>query len=72
MKNKPLDIASFLELVIEALEVAGVDYLYTKPPDHEVYSSKFLKVVRVCEVPSSNLGTTKARRLFASDNCPGL
>jgi len=27
MKNKPLDIASFLKLVTEALEAAGVDYL---------------------------------------------
>ena len=27
MKNKPLDIAGFLKLVIEALEVAGVEYL---------------------------------------------
>lgn len=27
MKNKPLDIASFLKLVIEALEEAGVEYL---------------------------------------------
>lgn len=27
MKNKPLDIASFLKLVIEALEAARVDYL---------------------------------------------
>ena len=27
MKNKPLDIAGFLKLVIEALEAAGVEYL---------------------------------------------
>ena len=27
MKNKPLDLASFLKLVIEALEAAGVEYL---------------------------------------------
>ena len=27
MKNKPLDIVSFLKLVIDALEAAGVDYL---------------------------------------------
>ena len=27
MKNKPLDIAGFLKLVIEALDAAGVDYL---------------------------------------------
>jgi hypothetical protein len=27
MKNKPLDIAGFLKLVIEALNAAGVDYL---------------------------------------------
>ena len=27
MKNKPLDIASFLKLVIDALEAAGIDYL---------------------------------------------
>jgi hypothetical protein len=27
MKNRPLDIASFLKLVIDALEAAGIDYL---------------------------------------------
>ena len=27
MKNKPLDIAGFLKLVIEALNAAGVEYL---------------------------------------------
>ena len=27
MKNKPLDIAGFLKLVIDTLETAGVDYL---------------------------------------------
>jgi len=27
MKYKPLDIAGFLKLVIEALNVAGVEYL---------------------------------------------
>jgi hypothetical protein len=27
MKNKPLDIAAFLKLVIDALEAAGIDYL---------------------------------------------
>jgi len=30
---------------------------YEKSPTHEVYSSKFLNIVRVREVPSSNLGT---------------
>ena len=31
MKNKPLDIAGFLKLVIDALNAAGVEYLMAVP-----------------------------------------
>jgi hypothetical protein len=46
---------------------------YEKSPSHEDYSSKFLKVVRVREVPSSNLGTpTKHEETFALANVSSL
>ena len=48
---------------------------YEKSPSHVDYSSKFLKVVRVREVPSSNLGTPTemtplaGSRFFVEDSC---
>jgi hypothetical protein len=58
----------FKLIVVHMVTQKGRPHGYEKPPDHVDYSPNFLKLVRVREVPSSNLGTPTERTNVLMDD----
>ena len=62
MTNRPLDIASFLRLVIEALNAAGVEYLIGGPSQNGHGENHVqLKIWTLLLTSQSNLSTSCRR-----------